>query len=302
MTETKNTVGRFETVLYALPERISKVLDDLPLFIKNSAYEIRLRANRPLCITSDHNFYISENSEASSYIPSRPLIVTNEEIGEVIKRITDSSLYAREEELREGFLSMASGNRAGIGGSFVFGKLKEVTSVNIRIAKEVKGCAKELAKESDKGLLIVGAAGSGKTTLLRDLIRILSNEGHRVCAIDTRGELCGRDGTLDVGVNTDIITGLDKARGSEIALRTLNPEYIAFDEVGNGGELTLIRESFYSGVKILATAHASDISEIKSRGVTSALLDGSIGKIALISGSVGAKLQIITPKEVQNGA
>ncbi len=301
MTEIKK-VSRFETVLYALPDRISAVLIKLPEFIKNSAFEIRLRANRPLCITSEHNFYISENSEASSYIPSRPLIVTNEEIGEVIKRITDSSLYAREEELREGFLSMASGNRAGIGGNFVFGKLKEVTSVNIRIAKEVKGCAKELAKESDKGLLIVGAAGSGKTTLLRDLIRILSNEGHRVCAIDTRGELCGRDGTLDVGVNTDIITGLDKARGSEIALRTLNPEYIAFDEVGNGGELALIRESFYSGVKILATAHASDINEIKSRGVTSALLDGSIGKIALISGGVGAELMIITPKEVQTDA
>lgn len=301
MTEIKKAT-RFETVLYALPDRISEALIRLPEFIKNSAFEIRLRANRPLCITSEHTFYISENSEASSYIPNRPLIVTNKEIGEVIKRITDSSLYAREEELREGFLSMASGNRAGIGGSFVFGKLKEVTSVNIRIAKEVKGCAKELVKESDKGLLIVGAAGSGKTTLLRDLIRILSNEGHRVCAIDTRGELCGRDGTLDVGVNTDVITGLDKARGSEIALRTLNPEYIAFDEVGNGEELALIRESFYSGVKILVTAHASDINEIKSRGVTSALLDGSIGKIALINGGVGSILKILTPKEVQNGA
>lgn len=302
MTETKNNLSRFETVLYALPERIVSILDNLPLFIKNSAFEIRLRVNRPLCITSEHTFYISEESEACSYLPSNPIIVTKEEIGEVIKRITDSSLYAREEELKEGFLSMNSGNRAGIGGNFVFGKLREVTSVNIRIAKEVKGCAKELAKESINGLLIVGAAGSGKTTLLRDLIRILSNEGHRVCAIDTRGELCGREGALDVGVNTDIITGLDKARASEIALRTLNPEYIAFDEVGNGGELTLIRESFFSGVKILATAHASDIGEIKSRGVTSALLDGSIGKIALINGGVGANIQIMTPKEVLSSA
>ncbi len=302
MNDTKNKVGRFETVLYALPDRISSALTELPLFIKNSAFEIRLRANRPLCITCEHTFYISEDSQACSYLPQRPLIVKKEEVGEVVRRITDSSLYAREEELREGFLSMNSGNRAGIGGSFVFGKLREVTSVNIRIAREVKGCAIGLADKSDKGLLIVGAAGSGKTTLLRDLIRILSNEGHRVCAIDSRGELCGRDGALDVGVNTDIITGLDKAKGSEIALRTLNPEYIAFDEVGNGGELSLIRESFFSGVKILATAHASDISEIKSRGVTSALLDGSIGKIALINGGVGADIQIMTPKEVLGSA
>lgn len=302
MTDTKNITSRFETVLYALPERIAKVLTELPVFIKNSVFEIRLRANRPLCITSEHTFYISEESEACSYLPKNPFLVTKEEIGEVLKRITDNSLYAREEELREGFLSMRSGNRAGIGGNFVFGKLREVTSVNIRIAREVKGCAKELVGESDKGLLIVGAAGSGKTTLLRDLIRLLSDSGRRVCAIDSRGELCGRDGALDVGINTDVITGLDKARGSEIALRTLNPEYIAFDEVGSGAELSLIRESFFSGVKIIATAHASDIKEIKSRGVTSALLDGSIGKIALINGGVGADIQIVTPKEVLNSA
>ncbi|MBQ1186750.1 MAG: Flp pilus assembly complex ATPase component TadA [Clostridia bacterium] len=286
-----------DTVMYALPERIKTSIYALPQFIKNSAYEIRLREGGPLCITGPTSFYISADGLACTYLPSCPLIVTGEEIKETIRRITESSLYAREQELADGYLSMKNGNRAGISGLYSGGKLKKATSVNIRIAREVKGCAENLITEAEKGLLIVGPAGSGKTTLLRDLIRLLSYSGNRVAVIDTRGELCG-GGLLDIGPNTDIISGTSKAHGCEMALRTLNPQYIAFDEVGNGGELALISESFFSGVKILTTAHASSINEIKSRSVTKALLDGSIGKLAVIESGVNGEITLKTPKEV----
>ena len=299
MTESIKAVSRFDSVLYALPDRIAECLEALPFFIKSSAHEIRLRAGGPLCITGENSFYISQDSEASSYLPLNPFIVNKGELDEVLKRITNNSLYAREEELKEGFLSMRGGNRAGICGSFVGGSLRSVYSVNIRIAREIKGCAEKLLSEAENGLLIVGAAGSGKTTLLRDLVRLLSEKDSRVCVVDTRGEICGRNGDsiLDVGPNTDVITGLSKAQGCEIALRTMNPQYIAFDEVGNGRELSLIRESFFSGVKILATAHASSINEIKTRRVTGALLDGSIGKIALIRGF--GDIKILSLNEVK---
>ena len=285
------------TVMYALPERIQGLIDALPLCVKNSAFEIRLREGRPLCLTGPTSFYISEDGLACSYMPSHPLIVTDSEINETVRRITGSSLYAREQELYDGYLSMKYGNRAGVSGVFSGGKLKRATSVNIRIAREVKDCAKSLVPETENGLLIVGPAGSGKTTLLRDLVRLLSNDGNRVAVIDTRGEISA-NGLLDTGPNTDIISGTTKAQGCEMALRTLNPQYIAFDEVGNGKELSLISESFFSGVKILTTAHASNVTEIKSRAVTKALLDGSRGKIAIIGGKFGGEITVLTPREV----
>ena len=286
MTELKTITGRFDTVLLSLPESLATPLEALPVFIKNSTYEIRLRAGGVVSLCGEHTFYISRQGEASSYIPQNPLIASQQELSETVRRITGNSLYARQEELEEGYLSMKGGNRAGICGAFVGGSLRSVYSINIRIANEIKGCAKDLLCQSENGLLIVGPAGSGKTTLLRDLVRLLSIDGNRITVVDTRGEICGRNGeyTLDIGPNTDVITGLSKAKGCEIALRTMTPQYIAFDEVSNGRELSLIRESFFSGVKILTTAHASSISEIKSRQVTSSLLDGSIGKIALIHG------------------
>lgn len=300
MTEIKRAASRFDAVLSALPDSIAKSLDVLPLCVKNSTYEIRLRAGGIVCLCGVSSFYVSVQGEASSYIPKNPLFVSQADLSETLRRITGNSLYAREEELKEGYLSMKGGNRAGICGAFVGGTLRSVYSINIRIANEVKGCAKALLNECTKGLLIVGPAGSGKTTLLRDLVRLLSLEGNRITVVDTRGEICGRssDFTLDVGPHTDIITGLSKAKGCEIALRTMTPQYIAFDEVSNGRELSLIRESFFSGVKILTTAHASSISEIKSRLVTSSLLDGSIGKIALIHDF--DDIEIINSSEVKD--
>lgn len=303
MIENEITGDRFSSVLYALPERISGVLGRLPQFIKSSAYEIRLRLGHPVCITGERGFYISTDAVASTYVPRNPLTVSGEELNEVILRITNRSVYTRQEELREGFLSMRRGNRAGVCGRFVSGRFTSVTSVNIRIAREIKGCARGLLPASDRGLLIAGPPGSGKTTLLRDLVRLLSNSGRRICVIDTRGELCGRPGegcSLDVGPNTDIISGLDKAAGTEIALRTMFPDYIAFDEVGTGRELALIRESFFSGVNILTTAHASDMSDLALRDVTRLLLDGSIGRIALLSGTPGGDMRFLDPAEVKS--
>ncbi len=302
MQESKKTADRFSTVLYALPDRISSVLDRLPMFIKNSAYEIRLRAGMAVCVVGENSFYISEDSVASSYMPPNPLTVSKKDLDEVMLRITNRSVYTREDELSEGYLSMRSGNRAGVCGRYSSGKLVEVTSVNIRIAREIKGCAEKLVQAADRGLLIAGPPGSGKTTLLRDLIRILSNRGNRVCVIDSRGEICGRseeNAALDVGTNTDIITGLDKASGAEIALRTMFPQYIAFDEVGTGRELALIRESFFSGVKILTTAHASNACDLASREVTKMLLDGSIGEVVLLSEKTGGDITILSPNEVK---
>ena len=285
---------RFSCVLYALPERISKVLSRLPEFLKNETFEIRLRRDRPVCLTASRVFYISSDAVASTLIPKDPLKITKAELKEVILRITDRSIYARTRELKNGYLSMRNGCRAGVCGSFSGGSF-DVTSVNIRIAREIKGCADRLLPLCDRGLLIAGPPGSGKTTLLRDLVRQLSDRGKRVCVVDTRGEICG-DG-LDVGVNTDIIKGYSKAEGAEMALRTMFPQYIAFDEVGNGRELELIEESFFSGVAILTTAHAESLADLKRRSVTRGLLGGAIENAVLLERSPGGGFSVLKGME-----
>ncbi len=296
---------RFSSVLYALPVRIAEVLEELPLAVKSAAYEIRLRAGGPVCITAETGFYVSVCGQASSYLPINPLTATKEELSEVIARITERSLYTRTVELREGYLSMRNGGRAGVCGRFCDGVFCDVTSINIRIPRQVFDCAAPLVSRADKGLLIAGPPAAGKTTLLRDLVRLLSYSGKRVCVVDSRGEICGKTGEgagLDVGPNTDVISAVPKAEGVEIALRTMFPDYIAFDEVGNGRELSLIEESFYSGVKILTTAHASSLVDLASRSVTKKLLEGQVGTVALLDGKPGGKITFFTPDEVKEFA
>ncbi len=291
---------RFSSVLYALPERIVSRLIKLPAFLKSETFEIRLRLNRPVCITASKTFYISEDAVASTIIPSNPLTVSKAELKEVILRITDRSVYARTGELEQGYLSMRMGCRAGVCGNFLKGNF-DVTSVNIRIAREVKGSADRLLPFAEKGLLIAGPPGSGKTTLLRDLIRQLSNSGKRVCVVDTRGEICGGVGQsgLEVGVNTDVITGLGKAEGAEIALRTMFPQYIAFDEVASGRELELIKESFFAGVSILTTVHADNLYDLKRRPVTAGLMNGPIENIVLLDPVPGKDFSFVKRMEAE---
>ncbi len=305
MTDCKTNCERFDRMLYALPERISLVLSALPVALKASAYEIRIRVNKPVCITGDTVFYISSDSVACTYIPKSPLVASEEEIKDILLRITDRSVYTRTAELSKGYLSMRYGGRAGVCGRFVEGKFCDTTSVNIRIPRQIIGSAEPILSAARKGILIAGPPGSGKTTLLRDLVRLLSVSGKRVCVIDSRGEICGRqqeEDALDIGPNTDVITGVNKAKGTEIALRTMFPDFIAFDEVGTGEELALIKESFFSGVSIITTAHAADTRDLISRPVTKLMLEGFMGSVALLSKKPGGPIRILKAEEVRRFA
>ena len=277
--------SRFNELLDYLPENIKNPLLKLNPELKASVQEIRLRAGRPLTVTMGGSQFFVCNSGTFMLPRANSLLVTAADLNKCFLNLCNHSVYSHSAELCEGFVSLENGHRAGICGKVVSvdGKIKsvkDISSINIRIAKEVPHSADEILKHyNGGGILICGGPGTGKTTLLRDICRQLAENGvggfKKVAIIDSRGEIAAvRSGipNTDIGSTTDVITGVPKAKGIEMALRTLFPDVIAFDELGNMEEVSAVIQSFNSGVTVITTAHIGNTNDLFIRPSVSALL------------------------------
>ncbi len=266
---------QYKSVVNLLPKAISNILLSVDVKISQITTEIRLRAGKPLALTTDSGILYLEEVGYSLIPTQRSRFIAEDELKDAFLRLCNNSVYSHEQELKQGYLTLCGGHRAGICGHIVTKPngeywITDVSSINIRIAREVKGVAESVYGKTlyGKGLLICGPPHSGKTTYLRDYLRISSDRGERVAIVDCRGEIaavrnsiCG----LDVGVNTDVITGGAKADGIEKALRVLTPDIIAFDEIGSKEELEKISDCFNSGVRVVTTIHCSNSAELLER-------------------------------------
>lgn len=242
--------------------------------------EIRLRAQRPLMVyTCQRGYCVGANGRLSE---TEGLRVSEDDAEQTFNAITGHSPYAYEDEIRQGFLTLESGIRAGLAGNALLSNgavraFKSVSGINFRIPRQVTGIARRLLPFISNGArlvstLIVSAPGLGKTTLARDIARCAGNGAGiapaRVAVIDERQELAasvyGRP-LFDVGRETDVISNVYKHAGVFMALRSLSPDIIITDEIGKSEDLEALKEVANSGVVMIATAHAPDFTSLKNR-------------------------------------
>ena len=242
-----------------------RILDELQ--------EIRIRCDRPI-ILKLRNFEIVIEYK-----------VNESEILSILERLCNNSIYAYKNQICEGFITVKGGHRVGITGTAVIdnGKIiniKYITSLDFRIAREVLGGSlKILDKILDvknnevNNTLIVSPPGKGKTTMLRDIIRNISNgipninfRGKTCGVVDERGEIAAMYHGVpqnDIGIRTDVIENVSKAKGMKMLIRSMAPEVIACDEVGSKEDIEAIKEATISGVKGIFTMHGKNLEEIK---------------------------------------
>lgn len=255
--------------------------------------EIRLRINAPLLMIYENKEYFVTDDAKLVDNPSQAVLITKNEIRETMEYISNYSLYAFEEELKQGFITINGGHRIGIAGKTILEQdsvkgMKHISFINIRLAHQVKGCAAPvlpfLINNQSNGIyhtLIISPPRCGKTTLLRDLIRILSDgskylPGMSVGVVDERSEIAACYMGMpqnEVGIRTDVLDCCPKAKGMMMLIRSMSPQIIAVDEIGSMEDLEAIDYVIGCGCKLIATVHGSSIEDIKSKPVLGELVE-----------------------------
>lgn len=252
-------------MLSFLPQRLQNALNRVNL---SYLYEIRLRANQPILVNYRGKYqYISTSGITNRRADA--LNCTDNEVEECVYRAGNYSVYSVEEQIKQGFLTAKGGVRIGLAGEYVFdsGKplaIRHFSSLCIRIPHEIYGSAKEIYDRCMSGrirnLLIASPPGFGKTTILRDLGRIIGEKTRmNILICDERGEIS----MGNVGESCDVIKYADKTTVFEVGIRALRPDLIITDEL-SAKDCFALERAICSGVRVVATAHFSDISYIKS--------------------------------------
>ena len=266
-------------IAWMLPEPLREILLASGIS-EQTLREIRLRTGRGFLLETAEGERLLNRNGRKVFTESEAYRVTEADIKTSLELLTGYSVYAFEEELRQGYFTVEGGHRIGVAGHAVLegGKVLRLTQIsflNFRVAHECKECSRKLFQRLyGEGryyhTLLFAPAGCGKTTFLRDLIRLLSNAGLRVGVADERSELaachCGIP-QHDLGMRTDVMDGCPKAEAMRMLLRSMTPQILAADEIGMEEDVFAIRAAAGSGCKVIASAHGGTLDELQKNPV-----------------------------------
>lgn len=266
--------------------RIAAGIQKLSSLYKTQITEIRLRTGLPVLVVMGVTDRMLTEAGTLTELKEQALICSHDDLQRTLQIISRNSLYAFEEELRSGFITIHGGHRIGVAGQALLEQgtiktLKNISSLTIRIARQVIGCAKPImpylvsAEGAALSTLIISPPRCGKTTILRDIARYFSTgiswlkmPGWQVGIVDERSEIGAcRDGipTMDLGPRADILDGCPKAVGMLMLIRSMSPQVIITDELGRAEDCNAVREALHSGVAVVASVHGKSQEDIKNR-------------------------------------
>lgn len=240
--------------------------------------EIRLRIGKPLIIVSDNIEWVLHKT------------IAKEELMEILEYVSNYSLYAFENELKQGFITIEGGHRVGMTGQVLIENgevknMKHISSMNIRISHEVLNCADIIfpyitQNKQICNTLLISPPRCGKTTLLRDIIRQVSDgnrwvKGCTVGVVDERSELGGCYLGVpqnQLGMRTDILDCCPKSKGMLMLVRSMAPQVIAVDEIGSAEDIHALEYAMHCGCKMLATVHGTSMEEIRKKPILEELV------------------------------
>lgn len=291
----------------AIADRLQKLLPgDAARLLEAHAgrlTQIRLRAERPVQMAGCGFEAVGETPLAA------------DALRRALAALMEYSLYARQQDLDEGFFTLDDGSRVGVCGRMHAegGRLRmeEVGSACIRVARAVPGCAREIAGLMDGGdglrsTLLASLPGMGKTTLLRDLARSLSARGYCVAVADERHEIAAcRQGvpTLDVGLRTDVMDGCPRGEAIGRMIRAMAPQVIVADEIGGAADAAALADAARCGVAVAASAHAGSFGELMGRVcMRSILKSGALQRVVLLGERPGHVIEVWRLKDGEGGS
>lgn len=246
--------------------------------------EIRMRVNQPVMILMDNKEWFLKSSGELTNDVSMAVCSSEKELEAVLAHVCHYSIYAFADEIRQGFMTIPGGHRIGLSGQVILENSEQIRNIkyirylNIRIAHEIKGVSDKALPYLYQGkevlnTLIISPPGCGKTTMLRDLVRNFSKgnaygKGRNVGLVDERSEIAGSFLGVpqnDIGTRTDVMDACPKSEGMMMLIRSMSPDILAVDELGNVKDVEAMHQAFQCGCKMLATIHGFSIEEMECK-------------------------------------